>query len=144
MRYSNQRYNRESGAAWIAWFWHDNCIAESPQRWVLRTEQHDPGDGNLLWWLRANCCRYHGMAEREHLCHHCVSFVRLVLALSGDADCADETWLGRSVQRYGDGRVSCHVGLVHRGDVHRHVAVERRAAGRVRFADDSFLSARDR
>jgi hypothetical protein len=47
--------------------------------------------------------------------------------------------MGHGLQRHCDGGLSFHVGPLHRCDVHRHVALACRWAGRFRFAGDSFL-----
>ena len=98
--HSTQGHDSESGAPWAARLRHDHSVAQPPQRRVLRTQQYDSGDGNLLWRRGANYRRDHGMAERQHVRHNCISFLRLVLVLARGVDCSAEVRMGHAFQRH--------------------------------------------
>src|SRR5437868_1043395 len=95
IRYSDQRHDREPGAAWAAGVWHDDRAVEPAQRRVLRAERDDSGDGHLLWRDRPDHCRDHGMAKEQHLRRDGVYFLRPVLGVARNDDHPDKTWLGR-------------------------------------------------
>ena len=84
------------------------------------------------------------MEERQHVRHHRVSLLWLVLVFARNADCYGEIGLGRPLKRQGNGSVSCHVGPVHGCHVYRHIAIARGRSSGFRVVDDSVLLARNR
>src|SRR4030095_1681470 len=98
IHYSPQGYDSESGAPWAARLRHDDCVAKPSPRGGFRTQQHDSGDGDLLWRRGANCGWDYGMAERQHFRHHRVSVVRLVLVLARRVDYSAKVGMGHGFQ----------------------------------------------
>src|ERR1700730_14145286 len=84
------------------------------------------------------------MAEEQHVRRDGVHLLRIVLALTRHVDRPHEVGMGRAIQRYGDGRISGDVGIVHCGNVHRHTATARRWPNHFWLTGNSFLPSRDR